>query len=100
MSAVVIVESDPGSGSSAAALLNFGRCELAAIFVAVYTYMVKAWNVGWCFTFLGILTLISSGCLQYVMKTQPYWDYEREMKNKNAMTDEDESSAIEKSANN
>ena len=100
MSTVVIIESHPDAGSSAAALLNFGRCELAAIFVAVYTYMVKAWNVGWCFTFLGILTLISSGCLQYVMKTQPYWDYEREMKNKNAMTDEDESSAIEKSANN
>lgn len=96
MSTVVIIESHADAGSSAAALLNFGRCELAAIFVAVYTYMVDSWNVGWCFTFLGILTLISSLCLQYVMKKQPYWEYERSLKQKN-VSEEDEISVIEKS---
>lgn len=96
MSTVVIIESHPDAGSSAAALLNFGRCELAAIFVAVYTYMVDTWNVGWCFTFLGILTLISSLCLQYVMKKQPYWEYERSLLKKN-VSEEDEISVIEKS---
>lgn len=80
MSTVVIIETHPEAGSSAAALLNFGRCELAAIFVAVYTYMVNAWNVGWCFTFLGILTVIASFMLQYVMARQPYWEYERNVK--------------------
>ncbi|XBW38792.1 hypothetical protein QEN19_004376 [Hanseniaspora menglaensis] len=80
MSTVVIIESHPDAGSSAAALLNFGRCELAAIFVAVYTYMVNAWNVGWCFTFLAILTVLSSAALQFVMNKQPYWDYERKLK--------------------
>lgn len=99
MSTVVIIESHPDAGSSAAALLNFGRCELAAIFVAVYTYMVNTWNVGWCFTFLGILTLISSACLQYVMKKQPYWEYER-MMNAKSISEEDESSTIEKSIEN
>ncbi|KAL6931082.1 uncharacterized protein HGUI_03142 [Hanseniaspora guilliermondii] len=97
MSTVVIIESHADAGSSAAALLNFGRCELAAIFVAVYTYMVDSWNVGWCFTFLGILTLISSVCLQYVMKKQPYWEYERSLKEKKNVSQEDEISVIEKS---
>lgn len=96
MSTVVIIESHADAGSSAAALLNFGRCELAAIFVAVYTYMVNSWSVGWCFTFLGILTLISSLSLQYVMKKQPYWEYERSLKQKN-FSEEDEISVIEKS---
>lgn len=82
MSTVIIIETNPESGSSAAALLNLGRCELCAIFVGVYTYMVNAWSVGWCFTFLGILTIIASLTLQYVMRRQPYWDYERKQKKK------------------
>ncbi|KAL3234421.1 Quinidine resistance protein 1 [Nakaseomyces bracarensis] len=67
MSTTLIVDIFPSKTSTATGCLNLFRCLLAALFIGCLSKMTKSMTYGGVFTFLGVLTAISSVPLFYLV---------------------------------
>lgn len=73
MMMAMLVDLYPQHSATAMAASNLTRCSMGAVFTAVIQYMIDAMGLGWCYTFLGLLTMASSPLLWVVMKWGPQW---------------------------
>lgn len=70
----------PGEGSTAIAALNFVRCLLCAVGLAVVDKMIKSLGCGGTFTLMAGLLLCTWGCIFIELKKGQEWDRERRAK--------------------
>ncbi|QLL31436.1 hypothetical protein HG536_0B02990 [Torulaspora globosa] len=77
MSVTLIVDLFPSRASTATGCLNLFRCALSAIFIACLTKMTQHMKSGGVFTFLGSITLLSTGFLVVVMAHGKKLSYRR-----------------------
>lgn len=64
---------NPKRPSAAAASANLVRCALAATFLAVLENMIDRMGIGWCFTFLGLLSGLCGPLLVLEMQKGHAW---------------------------
>jgi len=77
MLSTLLVDLYPQNPATATAALNLIRCSMSAAGTAVIQYIIDAMGIGWCYTFLGLVTMAFSPCLWVVMKWGPKWREER-----------------------
>ncbi|KAF2135684.1 uncharacterized protein K452DRAFT_330096 [Aplosporella prunicola CBS 121167] len=73
----LLVDLYPTSPATATAALNVCRCLLSAAATAVVEYIIKAWGLGWTYTFLGLVMFACAPPLLLVLKFGPTWREER-----------------------
>ena len=71
--AVLMVDIYPGKAGTVNASNNLLRCSLGAGATAAIVPMIDSWGVGWSVTFFGILNLVTTPLLWYVMRQGPKW---------------------------
>lgn len=69
----ILVDLNPEMASTSASLMNLTRCLLAALGTGVLSKMTESMNLGGCYTFWGILSILSDLLLVYLA----YWRNER-----------------------
>ncbi|OMP84879.1 Quinidine resistance protein 1 [Diplodia seriata] len=74
----LLVDLYPQRASTAMAGLNLCRCLMSAAGTASVEYIIRAWGLGWTYTFLGLLMLVFSvPPLAVVVWRGPAWREER-----------------------
>lgn len=70
---VLVIDIFPGRAGSATAANNLARCELGAAATAGVVPMIQKVGTGWTTTFFGLLVLVTSPVLWYIMHQGPKW---------------------------
>ncbi|OJD35229.1 major facilitator superfamily transporter [Diplodia corticola] len=74
----LLVDLYPQRASTAMAGLNLCRCSMSATGTASVEYIIRAWGLGWTYTFLGLLMLVGSiAPLAVVVWKGPRWREDR-----------------------
>ncbi|ORZ03336.1 major facilitator superfamily domain-containing protein [Syncephalastrum racemosum] len=73
----LLVDLFPGKGASITASGNLVRCAFSAIATAIIEPGIKGIGVGWIFTVLGIVLVLSNVMLPMLLKFGPRWRLER-----------------------
>ncbi|KAL4882112.1 major facilitator superfamily domain-containing protein [Aspergillus karnatakaensis] len=73
----LLIDFYPMNAASATASNNFVRCLLGAGATALIDPMLGAMGRGWCFTFIALVMLATSGLLFVVIRLGPAWRAER-----------------------
>ena len=71
--AVLLVDIHPGRAGSATAAANLVRCWLGAGATSGVVPLINKVGIGWTTTFFGLLNIVFSPILFYVMKNGPKW---------------------------
>ncbi|KAL1626726.1 hypothetical protein SLS56_006719 [Neofusicoccum ribis] len=73
-----LVDLYPQRPATAMAALNLCRCSMSAAGTAAIEYVIRAWGLGWTYTFVGGLMMVTSvPALAVVMRWGPRWREER-----------------------
>ena len=73
MTNTLLVDLYPQSPATVIGSLNLCRCLIAAAGTSVVQFMIDAWGLGFCYTFIGLLLAVSSPLMQVVIRWGPKW---------------------------
>jgi predicted MFS family arabinose efflux permease len=77
---ILLIDTHPEGTAKATAANNLVRCISGAAGTAVVEYMIRGMGRGWCFTFLGLLILVTLPGLRLLEKSGPRWRAEKAAK--------------------
>jgi multidrug resistance protein len=78
---ILIVDINPGQAGAATAAFNLVRCLLGAASTALILPMSEKLGLGWSYTLVGLIWVITAPILIVVMKYGPSWRAERAKRN-------------------
>lgn len=77
MQQALLIDLYPQSPATVTAALNVCRCLLSAAGTALVQDMIDSMGLGWCYTFVGAVLLLSTPLGAVVMRWGPRWREER-----------------------
>lgn len=73
LSTTVLVDLFPTHSSGSSLCVNLTRCWCAAVGITFLSRMAAAMTVGWCYSFMAGLVVVSGGCIAYVLVRSEEW---------------------------